>query len=54
MNAFISLVVAIVSVAIVAGLVIYGIHAVMGEWSILVWIGLAWCGFMSIMKVVNS
>ncbi len=54
MNAFISLVVSIVSVAIVVGAVIYGIHAVMGEWAILVWIGLGWCGFMSIMKIINS
>ncbi len=54
MNNIISLLVAIFSVAIVAGGAILGIQAVMGQWSILVWIVLGFFGFMGVMAKVNS
>ena len=46
--------VAVVSVAIVAGLAAWGINAVLGEFAILVWIGLGFCGFLGLMAKINS
>lgn len=54
MNAAISFLVAVVSVAFVIGITVYGVGAILGEYSILAWIVLGWCGFMTVMKAVNS
>lgn len=46
--------VAILSVAIVLSLGVWGIQALMGEAAIFVWIGLGFFGFLGLMAKVNS
>lgn len=54
MNEFISGLVAVLSVALVVGAVLWGINHVMGNYAILAWVGLAWVAFITVMKAVNS
>lgn len=54
MNNAISFVVTIVSCLIVCGLVIVGIRAVLGEWAILVWVGLGLLALFGIAQRINA
>jgi hypothetical protein len=54
MNNIISLLVAIFSVAVVAGAAVWGIQTFLGEYSILAWIVAGFFGFMAIMAKINS
>jgi hypothetical protein len=54
MNNAISFIVAVVSCLIVIGAAVVGIHAVLGQWSILVWVGLGLLGLFAIAQRINA
>lgn len=54
MNNAISFLVTVVSCLIVCGLVVAGIHAVLGQWSILVWAGAGLVVLFAIAQRINA
>ena len=54
MNALISRLVALLSVAIVLGGAAWCVQSLLGELAVLAWVGLGFLGFLGLMAKVNS
>lgn len=53
-NSFIGGVVAVFAFLLVGGAVLLGLNSLLGEWSILLWVGLGLAGLMAIAQKINA
>lgn len=54
MNDFISFCIAVFACLVVCGIAVAGVHAILGQWSMLVWVAVGFSVLMGVMRRVNA